>query len=68
MHKPSVTRWQHVKRLLCYVKQTIHFSLLLRRQSNPVLRGFSNADWGGDLDDRKSTTAYIIFLGDNPIS
>jgi len=33
-----------------------------------VLRGFSDADWGGDLDDRKSTTAFIIFLGDNPIS
>ena len=23
---------------------------------------------GGNLDDRKSTTAYIIFLGNNPIS
>jgi hypothetical protein len=68
MHKPTVTHWQHVKRLLRYVKQTIHFGLLLRNQSNPVLRGFSDADWGGDLDDRKSTTAYIIFLGDNPIS
>jgi hypothetical protein len=68
MHKPSVTHWQHVKCLLRYIKQTIHFSLLLRRQSNPVLWGFSDADWGGDLDDRKSTTAYIIFLGDNPIS
>jgi len=33
-----------------------------------VLRGFSDADWSGDLDDCKSTTAYIIFLGDNPIS
>jgi hypothetical protein len=42
--------------------------VLLRNKSNPVLRGFSDADWGGDLDDRKSTTAYIIFLGDNPIS
>ena len=30
--------------------------------------GFSNADWGGDLDDQKSTTTYIIFLGNNPIS
>ena len=68
MHKPTVTHWQHVKRLLRYVKQTIHFGLLLRRQTNPVIRGFSDADWGGDLDDRKSTTAYIIFLGDNPIS
>lgn len=33
-----------------------------------MLWGFSDANWGGDLDDRKSTTAYIIFLGDNPIS
>jgi hypothetical protein len=68
MHKPSVMHWQHVKRLLRYVKQTIHFGLLLRRQSNPVLWGFSDVDWGGDLDDHKSTTAYIIFLGDNLIS
>ena len=30
--------------------------------------GFSNVDWGGDLDDQKSTTTYIIFLGNNPIS
>ena len=42
--------------------------VLLHRQSNPVLRGFSDVDWGGDLDDRKSTTTYIIFLGNNPIS
>jgi histone deacetylase 1/2 len=44
MHKPTVTYWQHVKRLFHYVKQTIHFGLLMRRQSNPVLRGFSDAD------------------------
>jgi len=44
MHKPSVTHWQYVKRLLRYVKQTIHFGLLLRCQSTPVLRGFSDAD------------------------
>ncbi|XP_019081896.1 retrovirus-related Pol polyprotein from transposon RE2 [Vitis vinifera] len=68
MHKSTVTHWQHVKWLLCYVKQTIHFSLLLRHQSNSMLKGFSDADWGGDLDDRKSTTAYMIFMGNNPIS
>ncbi|KAL6351298.1 hypothetical protein AAG906_035090 [Vitis piasezkii] len=68
MHKPTVTHWQRVKWLLHYVKQTIHFSFLLRRQSNPMLRGFSDTDWGGDLDDRKCTTTYIIFLGNNPIS
>jgi hypothetical protein len=33
-----------------------------------VLWGFLDVDWCGDLNDRKSTTAYIIFLGNNPIS
>ena len=68
MHQPTVFHWQQVKRLLQYLKHTIHFGILLRGQLNPILRGFPDADWGGNLDDRKSTTAYIIFLGNNPIS
>jgi hypothetical protein len=28
----------------------------------------SDADWAGNCDDRKSTSAYICFLGSNPIS
>ena len=37
--------------------------------STPVsLHGYSDADWGGDPDDRTSTGAYVVFLGENPIS
>ncbi|XP_022846373.1 uncharacterized protein LOC111369124 [Olea europaea var. sylvestris] len=43
MLKPTVAHWQHVKRLLRYIKQTIHFEILLHRQVNPILRGFSDA-------------------------
>ena len=29
---------------------------------------YFDADWGGNNDDRTSTSAYIIFFGSNPIS
>ncbi|KAL6318465.1 hypothetical protein AAG906_041234 [Vitis piasezkii] len=32
------------------------------------LHAFSDADWAGNKDDRMSTSAYIVFLGHNPIS
>jgi len=33
------------------------------RRSNLAVQGFSDADLGGDLDGRKSTTGYIFTLG-----
>lgn len=68
MHKPTISHWQAIKRLLRYVKHTIHFGLLLYRQIAHILRGYSDADWGSDMDDRKSITVYIVFLSSNPIS
>jgi len=38
------------------------------RRSNLTLHGFSDADLGGDLDGRKSTTGYIFTLGGTTIS
>ena len=31
MHKPTVTHWSAVKRILCYLKQTISLGFLIRR-------------------------------------
>ena len=28
-----------------------------------VLKGYTDADWGADKNDRKSITGYIFFLG-----
>ena len=30
--------------------------------------GFTNSDWAGDLDDRKSTVSYVFTLGSGPIT
>lgn len=32
------------------------------------LQAFSDADWGGNIDDCTSTYAYIIYLGGNLVS
>ncbi|KAJ9545242.1 hypothetical protein OSB04_024949 [Centaurea solstitialis] len=69
----------HATFSLRYLKHTKHHGLLIRKSSLPCLRAFSDvespyihafsdADWAGCPDDRKSTGGYCIFFGDNLIS
>lgn len=62
------THWQALKRVLRYLKATIYHGLHLKRVSPLKLQAFSDADWPRNLDDRSSTSAYIVYLGSNPIS
>jgi hypothetical protein len=68
MHRPTITHWTVAKRLLRYLKHTICHGLQLRKTGNTALRTYSDADWADNIDDRTSTSAYISFLGSNPIS
>jgi histone deacetylase 1/2 len=68
MHKPTTLHLQHLKRILRYLKTTINHCILLQPTTSHNLIAYSDADWGGNPDDRTSTSAYIIFLGCNPIS
>ena len=68
MHKPTTNHWTATKRLLRYLKQTIFYGVQLHQAGPSVLQTYSDADWAGNVDDRTSTSAYISFLGPNPIS
>ncbi|KAK2987221.1 hypothetical protein RJ640_022253 [Escallonia rubra] len=57
-----------LKHVLRYLKATIHHGLYLRRGTPLTLQAFSDSDWGGDRDNGRSTTGYILYLGTNPIS
>ncbi|CAL8096494.1 unnamed protein product [Prunus armeniaca] len=46
---------------------TMHHGLTFRKGSLN-LHAFTDADWAGDPNDRRSTTGYVIFLGSNPVS
>ncbi|GKD40925.1 transposable element [Tanacetum coccineum] len=68
MHSPRQTHWQALKRVLRYLKGTIHHGLFLNRNSSLTLSAFSDSDWGGVNDVGRSITAYILYLGTNIIS
>ena len=68
MHQPTSAHWLSVKRILRYLKGTMHEGLLLSSSSHLTLEGFTDADWGGQPDDRHSTSGYLVYLGGNLVS
>jgi histone deacetylase 1/2 len=68
LHGPTTTHWSVVKRILRYIKGTLQIGLTFKRSSSQLLSAFSDADWVGCPDDRKSTGGYAIFFGPNLIS
>ncbi|CAL1362597.1 unnamed protein product [Linum trigynum] len=69
MHSPKSSHWQCVKRLLRYVSGTLTHGLSIRRSPGALsLSAFADADWAGNLDDRSSTSSYLVYLGSTLIS
>ena len=64
MHYPREPHLLALKRILRYIKGTLHLGLLLRPSSTPDLVVYTDADWVGCHDTRKSTSGYAVFLGD----
>jgi hypothetical protein len=68
MHAPRDIHLAAMKRILRYIRGTLHLGLHLRPSSIDTLVAYSDADWAGCPDTRKSTSGYAVFLGDNLIS
>ncbi|XP_021815809.1 uncharacterized protein LOC110758292 [Prunus avium] len=69
MGSPSDVHFEAVKRILRYLKGTLGVGLPVRRSPDcSFLVAYSDADWAGCPDTRRSTTGYCVFLGPNLIS
>jgi hypothetical protein len=65
---PGHGHWKAVKRIFRYLKGTAHDKLLYESSANRRVIGYSDADWASNVDDRRSITGYIFFIGTNAIS
>ncbi|KAK2966733.1 hypothetical protein RJ640_000831 [Escallonia rubra] len=65
---PRSVHWSAVVRILRYIHGTLSRGLLISSSPDLTLSAYSDADWAGDVSDRRSTTGFCIFLGDSLIS
>jgi hypothetical protein len=63
MHDPREPHLTGMKRILRYLQGTPDYGLLLHRSSRSDLIVYTDADWAGCLDTRRSTSGYALFLG-----
>nr|XP_020154349.1 uncharacterized mitochondrial protein AtMg00810-like [Aegilops tauschii subsp. strangulata] len=68
MHDPRDCHQALVKRVLRYVRGTPAHDLHLRASSTLVLRAYTDADWAGCPDTRRSTSGFCVYLGDALVS
>ncbi|XP_021745686.1 uncharacterized protein LOC110711588 [Chenopodium quinoa] len=64
-HDPRESHYDVLKRILCYVHGTIDRGFYLYSSASTRFINYTNANWGGCPDTRRSTFGYYCFLGDN---
>ena len=65
---PKESHMTALKRIIKYVKTTAEFGVWYSNDTNDVLAGYSDADWAGNTDDRKSTSRGCFYVGNNLVS
>ncbi|KAB2611660.1 hypothetical protein D8674_019692 [Pyrus ussuriensis x Pyrus communis] len=64
LQEPRKPYLEAAKDILKYVSSTLDFGLLYKRGAGFVMNGYIDADFGRDIDDRRSTSDYV-FLCDS---
>ena len=50
------------------MKQCTGLGLKIHKSSSTLVSAFSDADWAGSIDDRRSTGGFAVFVGSNLVS
>lgn len=68
MERPTDLNQQAVKRILRYLKGTIELGILYKRGGEKSLIAYSDSDYAGDINDRKSTSGYVFLMSSGAVS
>jgi hypothetical protein len=68
MSNPGLDHWKSAKRVLQYLQRTKHHMLTYRRSERLEIVGYTNSDFVGCQDSKKSTTGYIFMLAGGAVS
>ena len=68
MSSPTVDNWAVVEHILCYLKGAPGRIILYSNHGHNRVECFTDADWAGSKEDRRSTSGYCVFVGGNLVS
>ena len=69
IHNPSVDHMDAVVRILRYLKSAPGRGVMFSNHNNTIeVCGFTDADWAGNITDRRSTSGYFTFVGGNLVT
>ncbi|XP_071699006.1 uncharacterized mitochondrial protein AtMg00810-like [Rutidosis leptorrhynchoides] len=68
MHAPHEAHMLALKRIIRYIQGTISHGMVISKSTYSSLVCYTNADWAGCPDTRRSTSGYCVYLGDNLLS
>jgi hypothetical protein len=68
MSEPRQLHWVAAKHVLRYLRGTVGYGLRYFSSGEVMLQGYTNSDWAGSADDRKSTSGTYFSLGSAMIS
>lgn len=65
---PGEEHWTAVNEILAYLRRTIHHGICYGDCPNSTLLGYTDADWAGELEKRKSSTGVLFLFNGGPVS
>ncbi|XP_058775925.1 secreted RxLR effector protein 161-like [Vicia villosa] len=63
MEEPIYAHWKALKRILQYIQGIVSPGMFYSKIEDYKLNGYSDNDWCSDINDRKSTSGYVFFMG-----
>ena len=60
---PKESHMTTLKIIIKYVKTIAEFGVWYSKDTNDVLAGYSDANWAGNADNRKSTSGDCFYVG-----
>jgi hypothetical protein len=68
MANPNMEHWMAIKRIFRYLQGMLKMKLQFGATPSKEVLGYCDVDWGGDLEDRRSTTGFVFMIGGGAIS
>ena len=68
MHSPSEEHMNVVIYILRYLKSSPRKGILFTKGDSLDIKGYTDADWAGSIQDRRSTSSYFTFVGGNLVT